>query len=59
VPYDLAVDMLLADTARDELSSLRAEVEDEHALGGESGRLLVAVRCRHSKTAVRREETRL
>ena len=34
VPHDLAVDVLLADAAGDELGVLRAEVEDQHALGG-------------------------
>jgi len=35
VPHDLAVDVLLADAAGDELGVLGAEVENEHALGGE------------------------
>ena len=35
VPHDLAVDVLLAHAASDELGVLRAEVEHEHALGGE------------------------
>ena len=35
VPHDLAVHVLLAHAAGDELGVLRAEVENEHALGGE------------------------
>ena len=35
VPHDFAVDMLLAHPAGDELGVLRAEVENEHALGSE------------------------
>ena len=35
VPHDLAVDVLLAHAAGDELGVLRAEVEHEHALGGD------------------------
>ena len=35
VPHDFAVHMLLADSSSDELGVLRAEVENEHALGGE------------------------
>ncbi len=35
VPHDLAVHVLLADAAGDELGVLRAEIENEHALGGE------------------------
>ena len=43
VPHDLAVDVLLAHAAGDELGVLRAEVEHEHALGGEIGWLMVDV----------------
>ena len=39
VPHDLAVHVLLAHAARDELGVLRAEVEHEHALGGETCRI--------------------
>ena len=35
VPHDLAVHVLLANAAGDELGVLRAEIEHEHALGGE------------------------
>ena len=39
VPHDLAIDVLLADAAGDELGVLRAEIEDQHFfVGHKAGR---------------------
>src|SRR3954451_20041524 len=35
VPYDLGIDVLLANAASDELGELRTEIQNEHAFGGE------------------------